>query len=55
MYKDKKKGYYRLEFKRKTVTKFSGGTWKTYNLSMKINLLKNSLRTIISRIEKEES
>ena len=55
MYMDKKKGYYRLVFKGKTVTKFSVGTWKTYNLSMKINLLKNSLRTIISRIEKEES
>ena len=55
MYMDKKKGYYRLVFKDKTVTKFSVGTWKTYNLSMKINLLKNSLRTIISRIEKEES
>ena len=55
MFLDKKKGYYRLEFKGKTVTKFSVGTWKTYNLSMKINLLKNSLRTIISRIEKEES
>jgi len=55
MYMDKKKGYYRLVFKGKTVTKFSVGTWKTYNLSMKINLLKNSLRTIISRIEKEKS
>ena len=55
MYMDKKKGYYRLVFKDKTVTKFSVGTWKTYNLSMKINLLKNSLRTIISRIEKEKS
>ena len=55
MFLDKKMGYYRLEFKGKTVTKFSVGTWKTYNLSMKINLLKNSLRTIISRIEKEES
>ena len=55
MYMDKKKGYYRLVFKGKTVTKFSVGTWKTYNLSMKINLLKNSLRTIITRIEKEES
>ena len=50
MYMDKKKGYYRLVFKDKTVTKFSVGTWKTYNLSMKINLLKNSLRTIIARI-----
>ena len=55
MYMDKKKGYYRLVFKGKTVTKFSVGTWKTYNLSMKINLLKNSLRTIISRIEIEKS
>ena len=55
MFLDKKMGYYRLEFKGKTVTKFGVGTWKTYNLSMKINLLKNSLRTIISRIEKEES
>ena len=55
MYLDKKAGYFRLEFKGKTVTKFSVGTWKTYNLSMKINLLKNSLRTIISRIEKEKS
>ena len=55
MYMDKKKGYYRLVFKGKTVTKFSVGIWKTYNLSMKINLLKNSLRTIISRIEKEKS
>ena len=55
MFLDKKMGYYRLEFKGKTVTKFSVVTWKTYNLSMKINLLKNSLRTIISRIEKEES
>ena len=55
MYMDKKKGYYRLVFKGKTVTKFGVGTWKTYNLSMKINLLKNSLRTIISRIEKEKS
>ena len=55
MYMDKKAGYYRLEFKGKTVTKFSVGTWKAYNLSMKINLLKNSLRTIITRIEKEES
>jgi hypothetical protein len=54
MYMDKKKGYYRLVFKDKTVTKFSVGTWKTYNLSMKINLLKNSLRTIIARITEEE-
>ena len=54
MYMDKKKGYYRLVFKDKTVTKFSVGTWKTYNLSMKINLLKNALRTIIARITEEE-
>ena len=54
MYMDKKKGYYRLVFKGKTVTKFGVGIWKTYNLSMKINLLKNSLRTIIARITEEE-
>ena len=54
MYMDKKMGYYRLVFKDKTVTKFSVGTWKAYNLSMKINLLKNSLRTIIARITEEE-
>mgnify|MGYP003133320359 FL=1 len=54
MYMDKKAGYYRLEFKGKTVTKFGVGIWKTYNLSMKINLLKNSLRTIIARITEEE-
>ena len=54
MYMDKKMGYYRLVFKDKTVTKFGVGIWKTYNLSMKINLLKNSLRTIIARITEEE-
>jgi len=54
MYLDKKLGYYRLEFENKTVVKFSVGTWEGYSLSMKINLLKNALRTIIDRIEKEE-
>ena len=55
MYLDKKLGYYRLEFENKTVVKFSVGTWEGYSLSMKINLLKNALRTIIIRIENEES
>jgi hypothetical protein len=55
MYLDKKVGYYRLEFKDATVVKFSVGTWKGYSLSMKINLLKNALRSIINRIEKEEN
>lgn len=55
MYLDKKVGYYRLEFKGTTVVKFSVGTWEGYSLSMKINLLKNALRTIINRIEKEET
>ena len=53
MYLDKKLGYYRLEFNGKTVIKFSVGTWKNYSLSMKVNLLKNALRAIIARIEKE--
>ena len=52
MYLDKKQGYYRLEFNGKDVMKFSVGTWKTYSLSMKVNLLKNALRAIIARIEK---
>ena len=55
MYLDKKAGYFRLEFNERTVIKFSVGRWKTYNLSMKVNLLKNALRTIISRIEKAET
>ena len=55
MYLDKKLGYYRLEFENKTVVKFSVGTWEGYSLSMKINLLKNALRAIIERIEKEDS
>lgn len=55
MYLDKKLDYYRLEFRNKTVVKFSVGTWEGYSLSMKVNLLKNALRAIISRIEKKES
>ncbi len=55
MYHDKKAGYYRLDFKGATVVKFSVGTWEAYSLSMKINLLKNALRSIINRIEKEET
>ena len=55
MYLDKKAGYYRLEFNERTVIKFSIGRWKTFNLSMKVGLLKNALRIIIARIEKAES
>ena len=55
MYLDKKVGYYRLEFKDKTVVKFSVGTWNGYSLSMKANLFKNALRKIIVRIENERS
>ena len=55
MYLDKKRGYYRFEFKGKTIVKFSVGTWEGYSLSMKVNLLKNVLRIIINRIEKEET
>ena len=55
MYHDKRVGYYRLDFKGATVVKFSVGTWEGYSLSMKINLLKNALRSIINRIEKEEN
>jgi|TARA_R110000824_G_C14743001_1_gene627665 hypothetical protein len=55
MYLDKKIGYYRLEFKDKTVVKFSVGTWNGYSLSMKANLFKNALRKIIVRIENERS
>ena len=54
MYLDKKAGYYRLEFKDKTVVKFSVGTWNGYSLSMRANLLKNAMRTIIVRIENEK-
>ena len=54
MYLDKKVGYYRLEFKDKTVVKFSVGTWNGYSLSMRANLLKNAMRTIIVRIENEK-
>tara|TARA_B110001454_G_C12606350_1_gene386750 strand:- start:132 stop:542 length:411 start_codon:yes stop_codon:yes gene_type:complete len=55
MYLDKKVGYYRLEFKDKTVVKFSVERWNGYSLSMRANLFKNALRTIIVRIENEES
>ena len=55
MYVDKKLGYYRLEFKAKTVIKFSVGRWESSSLSMKVNILKNALRTIIARIDNEES
>jgi len=55
MYLDKKRGYYRLEFKAKTVMKFSVGRWESSSLSMKVNILKNALRTIIARIDNEES
>ena len=52
MYLDKKAGYFRLEFNDQTVIRFSVGRWKTYNLSMRVNLFKNALRIIIARIEK---
>lgn len=55
MYLDKKAGYYRLEFNERTVIKFSVGIWQTYNLSMKVGLLKNALRIIVARIEKAET
>ncbi|HBR65699.1 MAG TPA: hypothetical protein DEA18_07870 [Dehalococcoidia bacterium] len=55
MYFDKKAGYYRLEFNERTVIKFSVGRWKTFNLSMRVDLLKNALRIIITRIEKAET
>ena len=55
MYIDKKAGYYRLEFNGKTVIKFSTSKWQNYNLSMRVNLLKNALRIIIARIEKEQT
>ena len=55
MYVDNKLGYYRLEFEGKTVVKFSVGTWKNYSLSMKTNLVKNALRTIIKRIENQDA
>lgn len=55
MYLDKKLGYYRLEFKDKTVVKFSVGRWNGFSLSMRANLLKNAMRTIIVRIENERS
>ena len=55
MYLDKKAGYYRLEFNDQTVIRFSVGRWKTFNLSMRVNLLKNALRIIMARIEKAET
>jgi len=55
MYFDKKAGYYRLEFNDQTVIRFSVGRWKTFNLSMRVNLFKNALRIIITRIEKAET
>jgi len=55
MYLDKKLGYYRLEFKDKTVVKFSVGRWENSSLSMKVHLLKYAMRTIIVRIENERS
>ena len=55
MYLDKKAGYFRLEFNERTVIKFSVGRWKTFNLSMRVNLLKNALRIIVARIEKAET
>ena len=55
MYLDKKVGYYRLEFKDKTVVKFSVERWNGYSLSMRANLLKNAMRTIIVCIENERS
>jgi hypothetical protein len=50
MYLNKKTGYYRLEFKDKTVLKFSANRWKTSNLSMRSHLLDDALRAIIVRI-----
>tara|TARA_R110002051_G_scaffold254078_1_gene313026 strand:- start:248 stop:628 length:381 start_codon:yes stop_codon:yes gene_type:complete len=55
MYLDKKLGYYRLEFKDKTVVKFSVSRWNGFSLSMRANLLKNAMRTIIVCIENERS
>ena len=55
MYLDKKAGYYRLEFNERTVIRFSVGRWQTFNLSMRVNLLKNALRIIVARIEKAET
>ena len=53
MYLNKKTGYYRLEFKDKTVLKFSENRWKTSNLSMRSHLLDDALRAIIVRIEND--
>ena len=53
MYLNKKTGYYRLEFKDKTVLKFSAGRWKTFTLSMRSHLLDDALRAIMVRIEND--
>ena len=53
MYLNKKTGYYRLEFKDKTVLKFSADRWETFTLSMRSHLLDDALRAIMVRIEND--